>query len=169
MHLRGKQVDRMALGPKIPLSIALALEVPQNSMNNGRDPTGNGQAGDPTVVACVVFETQDPERLFELLRQALTGIPDQVRPQPPDKANPSLERSPQEFWLKHAEAAEYLGISRSTLYRYAEQERIEFSKFGNRLEYRRSSLDRFKDQHVRPARRPPRGRGIILSALSSGK
>lgn len=61
----------MPLGPKIPLSIALAAEVPQSSMNNGRDPTGNGQASDPTVVARVVFQTQDPEPLVELLRRAL--------------------------------------------------------------------------------------------------
>jgi excisionase family DNA binding protein len=125
-------------------------------MSNGRDPTGNGQAGDPTVVACVVFQTQDPERLVELLRQALTRIPDQVRAQPPDTASLSLERHPEDFWLKHAEAAEYLGISRSTLYRYAEQERIESRKLGNRLEYRSSSLDEFKDQHIRRPRRPHR-------------
>lgn len=137
-------------------------------MNNGRDPTGNGQAGGPTVVACVVFQTQDPERLVELLRQALTGIPDQVRPEPSTTASLSDQRHTEDPWLKHAQAAEYLGVSRSTLYRYAEQERIESSKFGNRLEYRRSSLDRFKDQHVRPARRAPRGRGIIAPALSSG-
>ncbi|MDE3135877.1 MAG: helix-turn-helix domain-containing protein [Acidobacteriota bacterium] len=71
-------------------------------------------------------------------------------------------------WLRHAQAAAYLGISKSTLYRYAEQQRIESRKLGNRLEYRRSSLDRFKDQHVRPARRPLRVRGIIAPALSSG-
>lgn len=137
-------------------------------MNNGREPAGNGQSGDPTVVACVVFETQDPERLVELLRRALTAVPDKVRPEAPDAAELLLQDRGGDTWLKHAEAAQYLGIARSTLYRYAEQQRIESSKFGNRLEYRRSSLDRFKDQHVRPARNPPRGRGIIASALSSG-
>ena len=59
-------------------------------------------------------------------------------------------------WLTHPEAAKCLGISTTTLYRYAEQERIEFRKIGNRLEYRRSALDQFKEQHVRPARRPRR-------------
>ena len=138
-------------------------------MNNGRDTTGNGQAGDPTVVACVVFETQDPERLVELLRQALTRIPDQVRPQPPDKANPSLERSPQEFWLKHAEAAEYLGVSKSTLYQYACQQKIECRKLAGRLEYRRSTLDQFKERQIRPAHRWLLQGGIIPTALGSGK
>ncbi len=159
----------MALLPKIPLSIVLAAEVPQSSMNNGRDPGGNGQAGDPTVVACVVFQTQNPERLVELLRQALTGIPDQVRPQPPDTASLSLERSPQDFWLKHAEAAEYLGVSKSTLYQYACQQKIECRKLAGRLEYRRSTLDQFKDRRIRPAHRWFSQQGIIPPALGSGK
>lgn len=138
-------------------------------MSNGREPTGNGQAGDPTVVACVVFQTQDPEQLVELLRQALTGIPDQVRPQPPDTASLSLERSPQDFWLKHAEAAEYLGVSKSTLYQYACQQKIECRKLAGRLEYRRSTLDQFKDRQIRPAHPWFAKRGIIPPALGSGK
>jgi excisionase family DNA binding protein len=159
----------MPVGPKIPLSIALAADVPQSSMNNGRDPTGNGQGSDPTVVACVVFQTQDPERLVELLRQALTGIPEQVRLQPPDTASLSLERSPQDFWLKHAEAAEYLGVSKSTLYQYACQQKIECRKLAGRLEYRRSTLDQFKDRQIRPAHPWFPRRGIIPPALGSGK
>src|SRR5579875_3838843 len=59
MYFLREQIDTMPLGPKIQLSIALAAEVLQSSMNNGRDPNGNGQAGDPTVLACVVFETQE--------------------------------------------------------------------------------------------------------------
>lgn len=158
----------MALGDRVLTSIGPGKGGASRHMNNGREPTRNERAGDPTVVACVVFETQDPERLVELLRQALTRVPDKARPEPPIAAGLSLEDPACDTWLKHAEAARYLGISRSTLYRYAEQERIESSKFGNRLEYRRSSLDRFRDLHVRPARHPPRGRGIIATALSSG-
>ena len=159
----------MPLGLKIQLSIALAAEVPQSSMNNGRDPSGNGQTCDPTVVACVVFQTQDPEQLVELLRQALTGIPDQVRPQPPHTANLCLGRPPEDFWLKHAEAAEYLGVSKSTLYQYACQQKIECRKLAGRLEYRRSTLDQFKDRQIRPAHRWFPERGIIPTALGSGK
>jgi|GEM_PF-1181332 len=159
----------MPLGPKIQLSIALAAEVLQSSMNNGRDPNGNGQAGDPTVLACVVFETQDPERLAELLRQALTGIRDQVRPEPPHTASLCLGRPPEDFWLKHAEAAEYLGVSKSTLYQYACQQKIECRKLAGRLEYRRSTLDQFKDRQIRPAHRWFPQRGIIPTALGSGK
>lgn len=169
MYFLREQIDTMPLGPKIPLSIAIAAEVPQSSMDNGRDPNGNGQAGDPTVVACVVFQTQDPERLVELLRQALTAIPDQVRPQPPDTANLCLERPPEDFWLKHAEAAKYLGVSKSTLYQYACQQKIEYRKLAGRLEYRRSTLDQFKDRQIRPAHRWSSQRRIIPAALGSGK
>jgi hypothetical protein len=72
-------------------------------------------------------------------------------------------------WLEHTAAAEYLGIARSTLYRYSEHHEIESRKFCGRLQYRLSSLDEFKNQHVRPARRSNRETGIIASALSSGK
>jgi Helix-turn-helix domain len=138
-------------------------------MNNGRDPSGNGQSGDPTVVACVVFRTQDPERLVELLRHALTGIPDQVQSEPSNTASLSLRRDIEDVWLKHAEAAAYLGVSKSTLYQYACQQKIECRKLAGRLEYRRSTLDRFKDYQIRPAHRWFSHRGIIPTALGSGK
>lgn len=137
-------------------------------MSNGRDLTENGQAGDPTVVACVVFQTQNPERLVEVLRQALTGIAVEAR------TEPKTTRSPQQSetgdpWLKHAEAAEYLGVSKSTLYQYACHQKTECRKLAGRLEYRRSNLDQFKDRQIRPVRRwlPPQG--IIPTALDSGK
>ncbi|MFZ0520093.1 MAG: helix-turn-helix domain-containing protein [Candidatus Acidiferrales bacterium] len=137
-------------------------------MNNGRAAIGKQQMGDPTVVACVVFQTRDPEHLLELLREALTGIADLVpetAPVLPNIARPS-ESDP---WLKHPEAAEYLGIATSTLYRYACQQKIESRKLCGRLEYRRSALDEFKDLHVRPASRWPSPGRIIASALGSGK
>jgi excisionase family DNA binding protein len=138
-------------------------------MNNSRDRRGDEQSCDPTVIACVVFQTQTPERLVELLRQALTGIPDEVRPEPPHTAKPCLERPPEDFWLKHAEAAEYLGVSKSTLYQYACQQKIECRKLAGRLEYRRSTLDQFKERHIRPAHRWFSQRSIIPTALGSGK
>jgi len=132
-------------------------------MDNGRNPSGNGQASDPTVLACVVFQTQDPERLVELLRHALTGIPDQVRPEPQNTAGRSLQEHFEELWLKHKEAAEY------PLYQYACQQKIECRKLGGRLEYRRSTLDQFKDGQIRPAHRWFSRRGIIPAAPVSGK
>jgi Helix-turn-helix domain len=67
------------------------------------------------------------------------------------------------------EAAEYLGIATSTLYRYACQHKIESRKLCGRLEYRLSALDKFKDLHNRPATRWPSPGRIIPSALGSGK
>ena len=71
-------------------------------------------------------------------------------------------------WLAHLEAADYLGVAKSTLYRFVCEERIETRKIGGRLEYRLATLDKFKDQQVRPARRS-RTRGIITPTLGSGK
>ncbi len=138
-------------------------------MNNGRDPTGKGQAGDPTVVACVVFQTRDPEQLVHLLREALTGIADQAPASSPVSPTVPLKTGSEDRWLRHPEAAQYLGISTSTLYRYACQQKIESRKLCGRLEYRRSILDTFKDLQIRPASRWPSSRSIIPSALGSGK
>ncbi len=137
-------------------------------IDNCKDRAGDQEANGPVLIACVVFRTQDPERLIEILREAMTGIaaPTQAVPVPTPMSK--SQAGSDDPWFRHTDAAAYLGISKSTLYRYAEQQRIESRKLGNRLEYRRSSLDRFKDQHVRPARRPLGARGIIAPALSSG-
>lgn len=71
-------------------------------------------------------------------------------------------------WLQHSAAAEYLGVSASTLYRYAEQHTIESRKLCGRLQYRVSHLEKFKELHVRPAR-PPLERVILSAAPTSGK
>jgi len=137
-------------------------------MNNGRDTNGKRQISEPTVVACVVFQTRDPDHLVQVLREALTGIADQVpegSPIPPT-VPPQTNCDP---WLKHPEAAEYLGISKSTLYRYACQQTIETRELGGRLEYHRSTLDGFKNRQIRPARRNAEPGSIITRALGSGK
>jgi Helix-turn-helix domain len=116
----------------------------------------------------VVFETRDPEHLLQLLREALTGIADSA----PEVAATTPTLSPHtdpDPWLKHPEAAEYLGIATSTLYRYACQQKIESRKLCGRLEYRRSVLDKFKDLHIRPATRWPSSGRIIPAVLGSGK
>ncbi len=137
-------------------------------MDNGRASIGKRQIGDSTVVACVVFQTKDPEHLLELLREALTGVADPV-PETAAVLPTIAPRSESDPWLKHPESAEYLGIATSTLYRYACQQRIESRKFCGRLEYRRSVLDKFKDLHIRPATRWPSSGRIIPSTLGSGK
>jgi hypothetical protein len=86
---------------------------------------------------------------------------------PPDSRKPSLPIA--ECWLEHAAAAEYLGVARSTLYRYSERHEIESRKFCGRLQYRLTSLDEFKTRHVRPASRFHTEGAIIPAAPRSGK
>jgi excisionase family DNA binding protein len=75
----------------------------------------------------------------------------------------------EDSWLNHSEAAKYLGVSKSTLYHYSNQEQIERLKLGGRLEYRRFALDKFKEAHTLPPRPHFQRRGIITSAHFSGK
>jgi hypothetical protein len=72
-------------------------------------------------------------------------------------------------WLSHSAAAKHLGISESTLYRYAEHRILESRKLCGRLQYRLSSLDKFKDQQVRRAHRSLTDRAILPNAPTSGK
>ncbi len=104
-----------------------------------------------------------------MLRQALTGIADHSPAAPSAAPTLPLQRDFDDRWFKHAEAAEYLGISKSTLYQYACQQKIERRKLGGRLEYRRSILDQFKDQQIRPAHRWFSRGSIMPAALGSGK
>lgn len=138
-------------------------------MNNGRDPTEKRAAGDAPMAAWVVFQAQDLAQLVELLRQGLPRIPGQAQPDPPEAPAVPLQRHLEDRWLRHTEAAEYLGVSKGTLYQYACQQKIECRKLGGRLQYRRSTLDQFKDQQIRPAHRWLSQRSIIPAALGSGK
>jgi excisionase family DNA binding protein len=109
----------------------------------------------PAFVACFLLPPKQAETLILALQEFVSGA-EGLGP-----ANFStLAITPTEdstaAWLPHTEAAKCLGVSTTTLYRYAEQGRIEFRKIGNRLQYRRSALDQFKEQHVQPARRPRR-------------
>ncbi len=138
-------------------------------MSDTRDPTKKIQHDDPVLVACVVFQTLAPEHLIQRIREAITAIvdPTAIGPAVPDVT--SLRSVSEDPWLRHSEAANYLGISKSTLYQYACQQKIECRKLGGRLGYRRSTLDRFKDLHIRPAHQWFAQRSIISQALGSGK
>jgi excisionase family DNA binding protein len=109
----------------------------------------------PAFVACFVLPSKQAETLISVLQEFVSSAEGLVPANFSALAMTQTEDSGA-VWLTHPEAAKCLGISTATLYRYVEQERIEFRKIGNRLEYRRSTLDQFKDQHVRPARRPRR-------------
>lgn len=131
---------------------------------------GNMPAGDPVVVACVVLECRNPGHLLDLLRQAFAILAGRASASPvvletfPQEPEPE----PEDGWLSHTAAAEYLGVSKSTLYKYACRQKIECRKLGGRLDYRRCVLDRFKEEQIRPAR-GHEVRSIIRSAHSSGK
>jgi excisionase family DNA binding protein len=73
------------------------------------------------------------------------------------------------LWLSLREAAQHIGVSTSTLYKYASQRKIESRKLGGRLQFRRAVLDCFMQEQVRPVYRENRPRSIMGSALSSGK
>jgi excisionase family DNA binding protein len=141
------------------------LEAEEHGHTKGSKPGGPTA---PTIFACIFVVPQDATPVLEVLRMLTSNgaFQNPVNITFADAVQPS--REPDDSWLEHSAAAHYLRISKSTLYRYAEQGHIESRKLGNRLQYRRSSLDKFNDQHVRPARRPSRARGIIASALSSG-
>jgi excisionase family DNA binding protein len=138
-------------------------------MSDARDPTEKIQHHDPILVACVVFQTQAPEHLIQKIREAFTAIAAQTPACPIIPEINSLRAIPEDPWLRHSEAANYLGISKSTLYQYTCQHKIECRKLGGRLEYRRSTLDRFKDLQIRRTHEWFAQKSIITTALGSGK
>jgi excisionase family DNA binding protein len=138
-------------------------------MSDARTLTEKIKQDDPVLVACVVFQTQAPEQLIQKIREAITAIAVQTPPGPIDPQITSLRSVPEDPWLRQSEAANYLGISKSTLYQYACQHKIECRKLGGRLEYRRSTLDRFKDLQIRRTHEWFPRKSIITTALGSGK
>jgi excisionase family DNA binding protein len=119
----------------------------------------------PILVACFVLPPEQAESLVAMLQRIAASSPATSPTSVP------IDKEIQEFktrWLTHTEAASYLGVAVSTLYHYAGQERIECRKIGNRLEYRRSSLDRFKEGLIRPARRTHNRGTIAPMLLGSG-
>ena len=146
-------------------SAVLPPKQPQTSLNSSDDAihSGSTQLVQPALLACILLPSDRAEQFVSLLREMVehSGGEASINPPSPHPLQSSSS------WLNHTEAASYLGIGVSTLYRYAETERIECRKLGNRLEYRRSSLDRFKDSLIRPARRQ-RTRSLP-STLGSGK
>jgi hypothetical protein len=121
------------------------------------------------LLACLLIMPSDAEPIVALLAQLAASS------QAPIAFPSLLDREPngaagtEDRWLEHADAAKCLGISKSTLYRYVCQQRIECRKIAGRLEYRQSALERLKKEQIRPARSTHHTGGILTSALSSGK
>jgi excisionase family DNA binding protein len=123
----------------------------------------------PRLLACFLIVPSDAEPVVSLLEQLAANS------QTPIPFSSLLDREAygaagiEDHWLEHTEAAKYMGISKSTLYRYVCQQRIECRKIAGRLEYRQSALEKLKQEQTRPARLSHRSGGILQSALSSGK
>jgi hypothetical protein len=135
-------------------------------------PSANDRAkrlpSDPPACAYVVVIPNTEGPVIEALQKLIATFSSReplVLPMGP--RNQPLEIV--DSWLEHTAAAEYLGVARSTLYRYSEHHEIESRKFCGRLQYRLASLDEFKTRHVRPARPFHSDRSIIPSAPRSGK
>lgn len=117
--------------------------------------------------ACIVVLLKESGHLLEALLEnvSMGTIRESVDGSITNRSLPTAAAD--DPWLGHADAARYLGVATSTLYRYSCQEKIETRKIGGRLEYRRSTLDRFKSQQIRPARGSC-SRGTIVATLGSG-
>jgi excisionase family DNA binding protein len=122
-----------------------------------------------SFVACLLLVPSDAEPIVALLEQLAASSQGSIPYPLFSDSGRQAAKSTEDHWLEHSEAAKCLGISRSTLYRYVCQRRIECRKVAGRLEYRQSILEKLKKEQVRPARLPHRTGGIIPSAFSSGK
>ena len=161
--------DSRSLRPLEPMGIDnVRKATPQQT--HRRSDTQEAQVDQPEppqVLACLLILPSDAEPIVSLLKDLAASSP---CPSPfPFISGPASPKAIDDPWLKHAEAADYLGISKSTLYQYACQQKIECRKLAGRLEYRRSTLDQFKDRQTRPAHRWFSQAGIIPTALGSGK
>ena len=123
---------------------------------------------DPRACAYVFVIPTTDLPIVEALQKLITTLSSQEAIVLPTNSR-KLSLEIVDSWLEHTAAAEYLGVARSTLYRYSEHQEIESRKFCGRLQYRLSSLDEFKTRHVRPARPFHSERSIIPSAPRSGK
>jgi excisionase family DNA binding protein len=120
----------------------------------------------PCAYILVIPNVEGP--VLDTLQKLLaTLVPHDPIVLPIDPKKPSLEVV--DSWLEHSAAAEYLGVGRSTLYRYSEHREIESRKFCGRLQYRLSSLDEFKARHIRLSRHSAEHGAIIPTAPRSGK
>lgn len=133
----------------------------QNKLNN--------TASTPKLVVCLLLLPEDAKTILSFLRRLAANGRDFTSDEPANEGTVVVQSAREDSWLSHSQAAAYLGISKSTLYHYSCYEQIERRKFCGRLEYRRSALDKFKEDHTQPAGRRSSSARIIASVHSSGK
>jgi hypothetical protein len=92
----------------------------RDSSTGAQEPTSS-----TAVLTCILVFAKDSEPILAILKKLTGDSPnaEQVSATLIRKIETPLD--PTDPWLHHNEAAEYLGISKSTLYRYAEQGHIE--------------------------------------------
>jgi excisionase family DNA binding protein len=144
-------------------------EVPQRKSKEETDRRATGHSERPGLLACLLILPSDSEPIVSLLEELAAHCQTRLPLSFLQDSGAHSGRESGDQWLQHAEAAGYLGVSKSTLYRYVCQQKIECRKIAGRLEYRRSSLEKLKNEHIRPARPSHHAGGIIPSAFSSGK
>ena len=138
---------------------------------HGRSTQGDlrSHADAPRLVACLLLVPEDAQAILSFLQKLAVSGHERSPDRPTFDGNASMQSAPENSWLGHSEAAKCLGVSKSTLYRYVSQRRIECRKMAGRLEYRQSVLEKLKREQTRPARLSQQAGGIIPSAFSSGK
>jgi hypothetical protein len=142
------------------------LDKKQESAPNGRTHETPERS---KLMACLLIVPSDAEPILALLEQLAASSQAPIAFHSLPDREPNSAAGTEDHWLEHADAAKCLGISKSTLYRYVCQQRIECRKIAGRLEYRQSVLERLKKEQIRPARFSHLTGGILTSALSSGK
>ena len=138
-------------------------------MNKNEHGSGSGQPPQPLILVFGGPLPPELQAIISELKDALTSGKTPMGMEAVAASPETVPPEPDDCWFPHAEAADYLGTSESTLYQYASQGRLECRKLFGRLEYRRSTLDKFKESQVRPARRPGVPRSRIPLAHGSGK
>jgi len=152
-----------------PIQLVISKRADEGfSINHDSSSDAQGPTPGTTVLTCILVFAKESEAILSILKKLTEDSPNAEQMSATLIRKIETPFEPTDPWLHHNEAAEYLGISKSTLYRYAEHGHIESRKLGNRLEYRRSALDQFKDEKVRPAHRTSHRRGIIAPAPVSG-
>ena len=115
-------------------------------------------AGAPAVIACIIVVPTQAETISSVFQELMRTLSSPGRDSNTARQDTTSRVESPDTWLSHAEAAKYLGLSQSTLYHHAGRARLESRKFCGRLQYRIASLDRFKNQTLRPVRSSSQGR-----------
>jgi len=111
-----------------------------NGADQAKKLAAKGDAAPPAMLACFILMPKQAESLISVLKELATGATDITQLSSTSFALTADSKESVEVWLSHAEAAKYLGISKSTLYHHAEQERLESRKFCGRLNIKSAAL-----------------------------